>query len=264
MASELIVVKHGSSVVENTDGIGIDQTKINFHAWQHVFLRATGLSTVEVASGAVVEGKEKLLRDFDMPIDGYDESALAQFGTARQIAHWEEACRPHGIPVGQVLATHQEINDTSEGKRLIENIRKVTSHGALVVINENDAAAVDEMLVYEAEQAAKQRGDTVAEADNDWLAAHLAMSIGASTLLLLGNMDGFQIDGKVVPEIRVAEIDGLLRHCDGSSNSGRGGMASKLQAAGKAAEAGLKVIIGNAFSNTGHLMAGDGATKVLQ
>ncbi len=261
--NESVVIKHGSSVVEHDDGIGLDQAKIDFHVRQHDRLRRRGFSTSEVASGAVVEGKEYVL-ELGKDLDDFDDNELAMHGTARQLRHWEDAARPHDMSIGQVLATHQEIDDSSAGKQIIKRILSVTRRGGLVVVNENNAAADDEMEEYEDGEKAKMHGEDDAEADNDWLAAHLAIAVGAKTLALLTNVDGLKIKGKLVREIRVYDIAEMLTYCQGSSNSGTGGMNSKLRATQRAAEAGIDVVIGNAFTDIRHLVDGDAGTRVVQ
>lgn len=260
---EIIAIKHGTSVVENDDGIGTDQAKVDFHVRQHARLRRRGFDTVEIASGAVVEGKEYVL-EAGYAMEDFDESELAIYGTSRQIGHWEAAARPYDILVGQVLGTHSEIDDSSEGKQIIGRILTATRKGSLVVLNENNAAASDEMEEYESGETAKRRGDDDAEADNDWMAAHLAIAMGAKTLLLLTNVDGLKVDGKVVSELSVYDIPEMLAYCDGSSASGTGGMHSKLRATQRAARAGIQVILGNAFTDVRQLLDGEAGTRVVQ
>lgn len=251
--SNILVMKHGSSVVENGSKIGINQHKVSSHMLNHVYLRKSGLLTVEVASGAVVKGKQ-YVRDSGQDLTKFDDTTLAKLGTYGQMSHWQEAAKPHGILVEQVLATHKEIDDASEGKFIIEGIRKSAADGILCVVNENAAAADEEMKQYEKTDPA----------DNDWMAAHLAISVGASTLLLLTNRNGLIVEGEVIPELKVANISDILQYCNGSSESGTGGMASKVQAAGKAAQQGIEVIIANAFTDVRHIMNGDEGTRVVQ
>ena len=253
---ETVAIKHGASVSEEYNHIGINQAKTNNHGRQHYNLRQAGFDTIEIASGAVVEGKEKMRR-LRLRIEEFSEEELAIAGTAGQIRHWEMACEPYGIAIGQVLATHEEIDDTAEGTHIINNIKSATSKGMLVVLNENNAAAIKELVEYEQGQEARKRGEGDSEADNDWLAAHTAISVGASSLLLLTNKHGFEVDDEVVPEIKVADIPDMLQYCGDPSESGTGGMDSKLLAAGKAAEAGINVILGNAFVDCRALLAGD-------
>lgn len=260
---ELVVIKHGSSSVENANGIGIDQAKVNFHAAQHALLRANGMDTVEVGSGATVEGKE-YVSELGLNIEDFESTELASFGTAGQIMHWQAACRPHGIGVGQVLSTHEQIDDKAAGKNITEGILSMSRKGALVVVNESDIAAFDEMDEYKKSEIAKKRGEPDIEPDNDWLAAHLAISLGASRLLLLGNMHGLKVNGTIVREVAVADIPDLLDHCEASSNSGRGGMESKLLAAAKAAEASIDVRIGSALITLPYLLSHNDATRVVQ
>lgn len=270
-SKELIVVKHGTSVVENTNRIGLDQDKINFHVEQHMRLRSMGFDTTEVASGAAVAGIEYVIQEMGEDIDNFSDDMLAIFGTARQIQHWQEAGKQHGVAVGQVLATHDEIDDNIEegspGELMVRQIRGLTWDESLIVINENHAAALEEMEPYVESlnaQAFEEFHGINGEADNDWLAAHLAIAIGASTLLLLTKADGFKVNGKVQPEIQLGDIASFLKYCGIKDFSGSGGMESKLLATERAAEAGIQVIIGNAFTDVRQLMSGEAGTRVVQ
>ncbi len=260
---EIIVTKHGSSSGENANGIGLDQVKHNFHAMQHRNLRHEGFDTVEVASGAVVAGKAEVLA-FGRRVEEFDDNELAMLGTARQMRHWRIAGRRSGILVAQVLGTHQEIDDSAEGKQIITRISSAARKGVLVVLNENNAAASEEMAEYEEGVAAKQHGENDAETDNDWLAAHTAIALGATTLLLLSNIDGFKERGRVRREIKVYDVAAMLDHCEIVSRSGTGGMKSKLRAAERAARAGINVIIGSSSIDCRRLLVGDAGTRVIQ
>lgn len=251
-AEQLAVIKHGTSSVQESHGIGISQGSVNIHVMNHVLLRMRGIQTVEVASGAVVAGKEYVLAQ-KREIDEFSDDELAAFGTRVQISHWSRAGEPHGLLIAQALATHKEIDDEAEGKKIIDSIRSATQKGILTVVNENPVADDSEMKKYE------EGG-----ADNDWMASHLAIAIRATHLLLLTNKDGVEANGSVLEEIKVAEIPDILKYCGGVGVNGTGGMASKVEAAGKAAKTGMSVVIGNAFGNISALLDGETGTRVVQ
>jgi len=260
----LLVVKHGSGVVQNYNGIGINQDSINRHVHQHVLLRQDGWQTIEVSSGAVVAGKEQLLK-LGKDLNEFEDEDFAQAGTEAQMRHWRMACAPYGIPVGQILATHDQIDSKSEGANIIKHIRRMTLKGMLNVINESDVAATEELEEFEAGEKAKREGKVDVGADNDWMAAHTAISVGATALLLLSDIHGFTKDDEIVPEIKIADIPEMLLYCYGPNGSGSGGMASKLMAAGRAAEKGIHVVMGNAFVDYRALLSGDlEGTRVVQ
>jgi glutamate 5-kinase len=266
--TEIIMMKHGSSSVENANHIGINQDKINFHVTQHVRLRESGLLTVETASGATVEGKEYAL-EIGKSLEDYDDDIeFAQEGTARQVRHWEEAARPYGISVKQALLTNYAIDaeiDSQEKKLIIPGVLKAVKKGSLVVINEDPFAADEEMEEYEESQIAQEQDKEDVEPDNDGLASHASIAIGAAALLLLSNVQGLKINGKVRRIVRVEEIDEMILHCDGASQSGKGGMKAKLLAAEQAARAGIHVVIGSAFiDDVGRLLEGDAGTTVIR
>jgi len=256
---DLIVLKHGSSVVSNAGGNGIDQQRVYAHVNAHQQLREGGFQTVEVASGAVLAGIE-YATECNLDVNALSKVELAKMGTARQIMHWQLAGDVFGIAVEQVLATHEEIDDESEGKFIVEGIKESASKGFLSVVNENNAAANYETKLLEA-QATE---DKLVKADNDWLAAHLSMALGANTLMLLTNTYGLLTERGRVRQIQVADADDYIQYCYQKDPKGTGGMKSKLLAAAKAAEAGVDVIIGSAFANPYVLLEGESGTRVVQ
>jgi glutamate 5-kinase len=263
MSNDLAVIKHGSSSVENYNGIGMNQARLNFHMLQHLRLRESGLVTVEVSSGAAVEGAEYAL-EMNESIEGIDATELAQHGTSRQTRHWEKAAAPHGIIVIQGLVTNLEI-DSQESKLIVPSVLKAASNKRrLVIINENPIASKEESEKLQASQEAEEEGEEDSEPDNDWLAAHVAVATGAKTLMLLSNVGGLKVDGEIRREVRIDEVAEMIKHCVGTSRSGKNGMRGKLLAAQMAAEAHVDVIIGHAFTDAQRLLDGHEGTRVLQ
>lgn len=258
--SEIVVVKHGTSVVQNRLGTGLDQDRINRHLYKHVEMHQMGFETVEVASGAVMAGIEYAIES------GLDPTTLstiqlAKMGTARQMVYWQTAGRYFGLAVEQVLATHDEISDAAEGSFIVEGIRQAAALGILSVVNENNATGNYETKLLE--MGIRSDGDSP-KADNDWLAAHLAISTNAKKLLLLTNTNGLLDGHEVVSEIRVDDIPEYLNICNTKDPSGTGGMKEKLTAAGRAASDGIEVLIANAFAETYDLLEGNVGTRVVQ
>ena len=122
--------------------------------------------------------------------------------------------------------------------------------GVLPIVNENDTVAVEEIKV----------------GDNDNLSALVASLIDADLLVLLTDVDGLYTDDPTVNararrletvEAVTDEIARLAR--DRTDGVSVGGMATKLQAARKAAAAGVPMIIasGRAPSVLRRLLAGE-------
>ncbi|WP_460880764.1 glutamate 5-kinase [Pontibacter rugosus] len=109
------------------------------------------------------------------------------------------------------------------------------NHDIIPIINENDAVAVTELMFT----------------DNDELASMTAAMIDADTLLLLTNVDGIYRGHPDDPASKLIEhvgqkTSGVSRYIASSKSTfGRGGMASKMKMARKAAYLGIHVYIAN-------------------
>ncbi len=160
--------------------------------------------------------------------------------------HYEAAFKRHGIAVGQVLLTAQDIGDRTRYLNARNTLLALLRLDVLPVVNENDTVAVEEIKV----------------GDNDNLSALVASLIEADLLVLLTDVDGLYTDDPLrnasarkldTVAAVTAEIEALV--WARGSESGVGGMATKLQAAQKAAAAGIPMVIasgrdGGALSRT--------------
>jgi glutamate 5-kinase len=228
--SERWVIKVGSGVLAGDDG-ALRVDRVHAIASQAAALKEMGHQVVIVSSGAVASGFRHL--GFDRPPqDLPDRQACASVGQFFLIAAYEEIFAGRGTAAGLVLLTHDDINDRRRYLHARNTIDTLLRRGAVPVINENDAVAVEEILL----------------GDNDQLAAMVAAFIEADRLVLLTNVAGVLSGAPdapgatVVPEITDAEefAAGLG---DGKSSLGRGGMRGKVLAAGRAASYGIPVRI---------------------
>lgn len=228
--SERWVVKVGSGVLAGDDG-ALRVERVQAIASQAAALKAMGHQVVIVSSGAVASGFRHL--GFERPPqDLPDRQACASVGQFFLIAAYEEVFARHGAAAGLVLLTHDDINDRRRYLHARNTIDTLLRRGAVPIINENDAVAVEEILM----------------GDNDQLAAMVAAFTEADRLILLTNVEGVMTGppgtpgAALVREIADAELfaAGLG---DGKSLLGRGGMRGKVLAAGRAASYGIPVRI---------------------
>lgn len=249
---KFVFLKHGTSVVEQHGGVGIAQDSIEFFAFQHASLHGMGWETAEVASGAHVAGLEYLLDQGKDPKD-YSKDVITLKGIPPQANSWMAAAEPFDFDFVPALLTNREIDDTAEeGRNIIENTRLAVEAGDVMVFNENPLTSNKELKAMEV------------GGDNDWLAAHLAIATGASHLVYLTNRAGFEVDGEVQREIRVADIPEMIKYCGEVGLTSEGGMESKLRAAETASNAGIDVMIADAFGNIANIIQGDAGTRVVQ
>ena len=148
--------------------------------------------------------------------------------------HYEQAFSRHGLRVGQVLLTGQDISDRSRYLNARNTLLTLLAFGVLPVINENDTVAIDEIKV----------------GDNDNLAALVAHLIEADLLVLLTDVDGlYQGDPRRDHGARrLATVEAVTEDIyrlvyDDAPRVSVGGMTTKLQAAQKASASGIGMVI---------------------
>ena len=191
-----------------------------------------------VSSGAIALGVERLklkARPSDIP----GKQACAAVGQSSLMRAYEEAFDAKGRVVAQVLLTHEDVQDRRRYLNARHALERLLVEGVVPIINENDTVSVDEIRF----------------GDNDTLAGLVAGLVEADTLVILSDVEAlFEADPRKVPGAkRIAEVHevspALLARAGGSGTSlGTGGMDTKLKAAGRAREQGIRTVIAS-----GHL-----------
>lgn len=231
-AARRVVVKIGSrSIVGASLDEGAQPGGGRFAAIadQVAALRADGRSVVVVSSGAVALGRGRL--GFAAKPRAIAElQACAAVGQSLLMHGWERGFARHGVAAAQMLLSHADLTDRERYLNARAALDALLGLGAVPIINENDTVAVDEIRF----------------GDNDQLAAMVCTLSGADLLVLLTDVDGLlDADGARVPVL--ADVDSARALAQApTSEVGSGGMASKLEAARRAARHGVPVIIGDA------------------
>ena len=198
---------------------------------------AAGREVVIVSSGAVAAGRAVLpkLAQAGAPLAA--RQALAALGQAQLIGLWQ---RFFDRPVAQVLLTHDDLRNRRRYLNARATLMELLRLGTLPIVNENDTVSVDELKL----------------GDNDNLAAIVAALIDADVLFIATDIDGLynanpRIDPAALPIDSVAALTPELLALAGGSGSsvGTGGMRTKLEAASKAAAAGIETVL---FNGTSH------------
>ncbi len=194
---------------------------------------AHGREIVLVSSGAVVAGRSLLRKQPDTRHGLAAKQALAALGQTPLITLWQ---RLFDRPVAQVLLSHDDLRNRRRYLNARATLCELLTLGALPVVNENDTVAVDELQL----------------GDNDNLAAFVATLINAELLLIATDVDGLYtahpgLDPAAKPiEIMQASAPGLAAMAgDTDSATGTGGMRTKIEAAMKAATAGIDTVLFN-------------------
>jgi glutamate 5-kinase len=226
------VLKVGSNLLA-ADGGGLTPDYAQALAAFIAASRTQGREVVLVSSGAVAAGRALQRARAVAMGDLAERQALAALGQAPMIALWQ-SLSPR--PVAQVLLTHDDLRNRRRYLNARDTLRQLLAIDVLPVINENDTVAVDELKL----------------GDNDNLAAIVAALVDADLLLIASDIDALynadpRRDPDAAPIPLVAEITPEVMAMAGGSGSavGTGGMRTKLQAAQKAAAAGIVTALFN-------------------
>ena len=227
-----IVVKVGSRVLVQRSGRP-DIRRMAALVHDLAAVRELGREVVLVSSGAIACGMEAMglrRRPEDLPT----LQMAAAVGQNRLMALYDRLFAEAHCRIGQVLLTHADLENRQRHLNAKHCLRKLLEHGAVPVVNENDAVSTDEIKF----------------GDNDALASRTAMLLQADLLVLLTTVDGFRAPDasgreRVVPCLRCVDEEALSHTAGKGSPLSTGGMASKLGAAAEAAQTGTHVVIAN-------------------
>jgi len=194
--------------------------------------RAIGREVVVVSSGAVAAGRG-IVPGAATAAPLAARRALAALGQAQVIALWQ---RFFDFPVAQILLTHDDLHSRRRYLNARATLSELLALGTLPVVNENDTVSVDERKI----------------GDNDNLAAIIAALVDADVLFIATDIDGLysadprhHSDAQPVADVARLSADVFAMAAGSSSAIGTGGMRSKLEAASKAAAAGIDTFLFN-------------------
>src|SRR5439155_687286 len=97
-----------------------------------------------VTSGAIVAGSARLGLSRG-PRSIPEKQAAAAVGQSSLMWHYEQAFKRHGIKVGQVLLTGQDISDRGRYLNARNTLLAPLAFVVLPIVNENDTLAVEEI-----------------------------------------------------------------------------------------------------------------------
>jgi glutamate 5-kinase len=229
-----VVVKLGSSVVAGSDGEPrVDVLRNVCDALADV--HGQGGEAIVVTSGAIARG----MRVMDLPqrpSSIRELQAASAVGQGKLYRIYDELLRERGVTSAQVLLTFFDMSARTHYLNARQTLTTLLEWRVLPVINENDTTATDE----------------ISFGDNDFLAAQVAVLVGADELILLTDIDGlYTADPRLYPDAKIVrEVDdfaGLQELEIGHTTSplGSGGMRSKVVAADMATAAGIATVICN-------------------
>lgn len=226
------VIKLGSNIV--ADEAGALRADLLTAVCTEVAARhAAGDAVVLVSSGAIARGIE-VLELGGRPQAMADLQAASAVGQGKLYRVYDELLRERGITSAQVLLTFFDVGHRSHYLNARQTLSRLLEWGVVPVVNENDTTATEE----------------ISFGDNDFLAAQVAIMVGADRLVLLTNQDGLhQADPRTDPSAPlVAEISHPSQLSEyeisqAPSGLGSGGMRSKVVAAEMATAAGIPTTV---------------------
>jgi len=246
-----VVIKLGTSTVMGAQG-ELSSERIEPIVEAIANLQTDHRQVVLVSSGAVGLGRGWLGLHPSRLKDMATKQACAAVGQSLLMEAYKRLFGTYDVKIAQVLLTEEDFSNWRRYSNLRRTMEKLIGFGVLPIVNENDTVSTAELeTVGDSSRAA-------AFSDNDRLAALVMSGLEADALILLTNVDGLlgaetstkhkrtgsgtrpqliPLISKVTPELRAI--------ANGPSQSGRGGMVTKLKAAEIAMNCGGVAVIAN-------------------
>jgi glutamate 5-kinase len=228
-----LVIKIGSAILIQDGALRVDW--IEALCADIAELRRHGTDVLIVSSGAIALGCSVLgLERAKLTLP--QKQACAAVGQSVLTRGYDDALQQHSLRGAQALLT---LEDTENRRRYLNaraTLQTLLSLGIVPIVNENDTVATAEIRY----------------GDNDRLAARTAQMIGADALILLSDIDGlYTADPRInndaahvaVVETLTGDHIAMAGVANAARGIGSGGMATKLDAARIATEAGCDMFI---------------------
>ncbi|MEW6582739.1 MAG: glutamate 5-kinase [Actinomycetota bacterium] len=227
----VLVVKIGTSSLVGPDGVLRDEV-LRARVAEIVRVRRQGHRPVLVTSGAIACGLGRL-GITERPTALPDLQAASAVGQGVLFQRYLEVFGDHGIVPAQVLLTSADLERRASYLNARATLSRLLDLGVVPVVNENDTTATDELTF----------------GDNDVLAAHVAVLLRATWLVLLTDRDGLYVRGADGGPELLGDVPAGVSPEDvdlytmPNSTTGRGGIASKIASASMATAAGVTCVI---------------------
>lgn len=250
--AKIIVIKIGSSSLVDEER-SLRANWIKTLAADVAALTKKGKKVIIVSSGAVALGK-KIISAKKQKLKIEEKQAAAAYGMPVLMGEYSKAFAKHNINTAQILLTLNDIETRRSYLNAQNTFETLLDHDVVPIVNENDSVATEELKF----------------GDNDRLSALVAQMVQADTLVILSDIDGLYTDdprrNKDAKHIAVVEsIDNKITGSakGATSNTGTGGMITKIQAAKIASEFGCNTIITSGQVNNPVKKLNDGARHTL-
>ena len=242
-AKKRIVVKVGTSTLTHNSG-ALDLRSIEKLVRVLADLRGNGYELILVSSGAIAVGTAKLGLS-ERPRELRIKQAAAAVGQCRIMHIYDTLFGEYNCTVAQILLTGDDVDDPERAAHLKATFTALLEMGVIPVVNENDSVSAAEI----------ETGQHKILGDNDTLSAIVAKLCDADLLVLFSDIDGlYDADPRTNKSARLLSrietlTDDILSMAGGAGSwRGTGGMATKLNAAHIAMNAGCDMVITNGSS----------------
>ncbi len=242
-SAQRIVIKVGTNVIMRDDGApavglvyGLVEAAVN--------ILRSGKQVLLVSSGAIGLGA-KCLQLEKSPSELALKQACAAIGQSRLMTLYEDAFRHFDVITAQILLTEEDFLDPVRDLNLHATLATLLKLGVVPIINENDSVSTLEL-----DRPDHVGGSTRVFGDNDKLSALVLTKVDADLLILLSDVNGLYTDhpneegAALVPQVEEITPD-LVAYAKAGRARGRGGMATKIEAARIVVEAGKIAVITN-------------------
>lgn len=227
-----IVVKVGSAVLT-------EQNRIARERMQNLVDLIAELKeryeVMLVSSGAVAAGYTELKLDKK---ELANKQALASIGQPILMHRYRKKFEKHGILPSQILVTAANFKSEEQGMKARDTIEALLDNGVLPIINENDATAVEELVL----------------GDNDQLSAYVAHHFDADLLVILSDIDAYydkdprvHDDAKVLSTVEAIAPAELQKSVTPNNTFATGGIVTKLKAADYLLKQGRSMFLASGF-----------------
>ena len=229
-----LVIKIGTSTLTHANGC-VNIRRIEALCRVVSDIKNAGNEVILVSSGAIAAGVGKLnLRE--RPSELAEKQAVAAVGQCELMYIYDKEFSLHNHTVAQILLTAPDLKCEDRHAKFESTMSKLLAFGTIPIINENDTVSTEEIEF----------------GDNDTLAAHVAVSVGADLLILMSDIDGLYTadprkdkNARIISEVHELSEEITSLASGAGTERGTGGMVTKLRAAKIVLDSGCDMIITN-------------------
>ncbi|MED5578416.1 MAG: glutamate 5-kinase [Nitrospinota bacterium] len=233
LRSKRLVIKVGSSVLTETDEVGLNMQILASIASQISNLLDSGREIVLVSSGAIAAGL-KHLNIKKYPKNMPERQAAAAVGQPILMDAYSKVFNKLGLNIAQILLTHSDLDERERFLNACNTIDNLLHKGVVPIVNENDTVSTEEIKF----------------GDNDSLAVQVAQMTRSGLVVILSDVEGMYNANPNINEnakllSRVDNLSDELINAAGKSNNkfSHGGMVAKIKAIQVLSQVGISTLM---------------------